>query len=56
VAVLVVMSSVQAILHPESPIFTSGERQIQLFFLGLLILLLALVFQVARLWLKRPRR
>lgn len=55
-AVLVVMTSVQAILHPESPIFTSGERQIQLFFLGLLILLLALVFQVARLWLKRPRR
>ena len=43
VAVMVVMSSVQAVLHPESPIFTSGERQIQLFFLGLLILLLALV-------------
>jgi hypothetical protein len=55
VAVLAVMSSVQAILHPESPIFTSGEWQIQLFFLGLLILLLALVLQIARLWLKKPR-
>jgi hypothetical protein len=56
VVVVVVMSSVQAILHPDSPIFTSGERQIQVFFVVLLILLLALVFQVARLWLKRPRR
>jgi hypothetical protein len=55
VAVMVVMSSVQAVLHPESPIFTSGERQIQFFFFGLLILLLALVLQIARLWLKRLR-
>jgi hypothetical protein len=56
VAVVVVMSSVQAILHPESPIFTSGERQIQFFFLGLLLLLLALIFQIAQLWLKKRRR
>lgn len=55
VAVMVVMSSVQAVLHPESPIFTSGERQIQFFFFGLLVLLLALVLQIARLWLKRLR-
>jgi len=55
-AVMVVMSSLQAILHPESPIFTSGEWQIQFFFIGLFILLLALVFQIARLWLKKPRR
>lgn len=54
-AVVVVMSSMQTILHPESPIFTSGEWQIQLFFVGLLILLLALVFQIARLWLHKSR-
>jgi hypothetical protein len=55
VAVVVVMSSMQTILHPESPIFTSGEWQIQLFFVGLLILLLALVFQIARLWMHKSR-
>lgn len=54
--VMGVMSSLQAILHPESPIFTSGEWQIQLFFLGLLFLLVALCFQIARLWLKKTRR
>lgn len=55
-AVLVVMGSLQAVLHPESPIFTTGEWQIQFFFFGLVILLLALVIQIARLWLKRLRR
>jgi hypothetical protein len=54
-AVMVVMSSMQAILHPQSPIFTSGQWQIQLFFMALLILLLGLELQIARLWLKKPR-
>ena len=53
VAVMVVMSSVEAVLHPESPIFTSGQSQIQFFFFGLLVLLLLLVYQIARWWLKR---
>lgn len=55
VVVMLGMGSVQAVLHPESPIFTSGERQIQIFFFGLLALLLAVVLQIARLWLKQPR-
>ena len=54
-AVMVVMSSMQAILHPQSPIFTSGQWQIQFFFMALLILLLGLELQIARLWLKKPR-
>lgn len=54
-AVMVVMSSMQTVLHPQSPIFTSGEWQIQLFFMALLILLLGLELQIARLWLKKPR-
>jgi hypothetical protein len=53
--VMVVMSSMQTVLHPQSPIFTSGNWQILFFFLVLLILLLALEFQIARLWLKKPR-
>ena len=56
VAVLVVMGSVQSVLHPESPIFRSGEGQIQFFFFSLLVLLSLLVVQIARLWLPRPRR
>jgi hypothetical protein len=56
IAVMVVMGSLQAVLHPESPIFTTGEWQIQFFFFGLVILLLALVIQIAQLWLKRLRR
>ena len=50
VALLVGMSSVQAILHPESPIFNSNARSIQLYFLGILILLLAAAWQMARGW------
>ena len=54
-AVLVMMSSMQAVLHPQSPVFTSGEWRILFFFLALVILLLLLEFQIARLWLKKPR-
>jgi hypothetical protein len=53
--VMVVMSSMQTVLHPQSPIFTSGEWQILFFFLALLILLVGLELQIARLWLKKPR-
>jgi hypothetical protein len=52
VALLAGMSSVQAILHPESPIFNSNARDIQLYFLGMLILLLAAAWQMARVWVQ----
>jgi hypothetical protein len=54
VIVVIAMSSAQAVLHPEAPIFSPGAGLIRLFFFGLLILLLVLLFQVARLWM--PRR
>lgn len=50
-----VMSSMQAILHPQSPIFTSGQWQIQLFFMALLVLLLGLELQIAGLWRRKLR-
>jgi hypothetical protein len=55
-ALLVGMSSVQAILHPESPIFNSNARNIQLYFLGMLILLLAAAWQMARVWMQWQAR
>ena len=56
IALLVGMSGAQAILHPESPIFNSNARDIQLYFLGLNLLLLASGLQMARWWLAIQNR
>jgi uncharacterized integral membrane protein len=50
VALFVSLNSVQAVLHPESPIFRSDARDIQVFFLVLLILLALAAWQLARAW------
>jgi hypothetical protein len=44
------MRDIQSVLHPESPILNSNARDIQLFFLGLLVLLLLTSWQMARAW------
>jgi hypothetical protein len=49
-ALFVSMNAVQAVLHPESPIFSSDARDIQMFFLVLLILLTLAAWQLARAW------
>jgi len=50
----VVMSSTESILHPDSPIFNANsaanDRSIQLYFIGLIILLLLAAWQMARAW------
>ena len=47
VALLYSLRSIEAILHPISPVLSSDARGIQLFFIALLILLVLLGFQVA---------
>jgi hypothetical protein len=44
------MRDIQSVLHPDSPILNSNARDIQLFFLGLLALLLLAAWQSARVW------
>jgi hypothetical protein len=42
-----VLSTTEAVMHPGSPIFSSGAARIQLFFLGLVVLSLFAAWQVA---------
>jgi hypothetical protein len=44
------MSGMQTVLHPDSPVFSSGSLNIQLFFAALLGLLAAAGLQIARWW------
>lgn len=44
------MNAVQAVLHPESPIFQSDARDIQVFFIALLILLIFAAWKLAEAW------
>jgi hypothetical protein len=44
------MGGVQSVLHPESPVLNSNAREIQLFFLGLLALLLLAAWKLAGAW------
>ena len=39
---------VNAVMHPESPVFTSDSLRIQLFFSALVVLLLLVGWQMAR--------
>jgi hypothetical protein len=56
VALFASMSAAQAVLHPESPIFSSGARDIQAFFAAMLVLLAVAAWQLANIWLRWERR
>lgn len=49
------MYGVDSVMHPESPVMSSGARDIQVFFLALLVMLLLVAWQVARLFLISAR-
>jgi len=51
-ALLVSLNASDRVLHPDSPVFGSGSVRIQVFFILILILLLAAGFQAALLWRK----
>lgn len=44
------MRGIQAVLHPDSPILRSDARDIQLYFIALLVLISAAAWQLARWW------
>jgi hypothetical protein len=51
VALWAALGNVQNVLHPDSPIFgTGGSARIAFFFVLLLLLSLACMLQIARLW------
>jgi hypothetical protein len=52
VALFASMNAAQAVLHPESPIFSSGARDIQAFFVAMLVLLVIAAWQLAIGWLQ----
>lgn len=52
VALLVMLSTTEDVLHPSSPIYGSDSRLIQFYFSALLVLTLAAGWQVARWWLR----
>ena len=52
----VTLLSVENIMHPSSPIFSSGVLSIQIYFLTLLVLMLAAAGIVARSWMILHRR
>lgn len=56
VALFASMNAAQAVLHPESPIFRSGARDIQVFFVAMLVLLALAVWQLALAWLQWERK
>ncbi len=51
VALFAGMNAVETVLHPDSPVFSSGSLSIQLFFAALLVLLSAAGLQIAH-WFK----
>lgn len=50
------MRGIDTVLHPDSPIFNSEARDIQIFFIGVLVFLLAAAWQMARWWAARQAR
>jgi hypothetical protein len=44
------MRGIQAVLHPDSPILRSDARDIQLYFIALLVSISAAAWQLARWW------
>jgi hypothetical protein len=54
-ALFLALRTTQDVMHPASPIFSSGSLRIQLFFVALLMLTLSLAVQVALLLLRAER-
>jgi hypothetical protein len=52
VALFVILRTTQNVMHPPAPILNSHFSHIQLYFSGLLLLVLLLVCQIARWWLQ----
>lgn len=50
------MSGVETVLHPDSPVFSSGSLNIKLFFASMLALLAAAGLQIARWWRLADKR
>jgi hypothetical protein len=50
------MFGIDAVMHPESPVMSSGAWDIQFFFLALLVMLLLVALQIARLFLHAAQR
>jgi hypothetical protein len=55
-ALLAGLRSVEQVMHPSSPILSSGAWRIQLFFGGLVVLTLLAAWQMARWWVLREWR
>ena len=47
------LRDMDAVLHPESPIFSSNSRGIQVYFLGITLLLFLIFLQIVQYWHKR---
>jgi hypothetical protein len=50
IALFAGMNGIQTVLHPQSPVFSSEARSIQIFFSVILLLLVLCAWQVARGW------
>lgn len=50
------LRSTQQVMHPASPVFSSGSWRIELFFTGLVLLALAAAWQITRWWHAFERR
>ncbi len=53
IALFVVLSATENVMHPPAPMLESDARRIQLFFVGLNILTLLAAWQVSRWWFAR---
>ncbi len=54
-ALFLALRTTENVMHPPSPVFDSDSLRIQLFFAGLLALILLAALQIARLWLRLDR-
>jgi hypothetical protein len=54
VALWLGLANTQNVLHPDSPIFSSGSLRIELFFIGLLLLCIFCMIQIAFWFFKPP--
>jgi hypothetical protein len=56
VALTIGLSAADRVLHPVSPIFTSGSLRLQLFFISLVALTMLAGAQIAGWWFRRDNR
>ena len=52
VALMLALGTTENVMHPPAPILNSDARLIQVYFLGLMALLLLAVWQVTRFWMR----